>query len=320
LKPGNTEDPVTFVTLIMVLANSDQVVMLADRRTSMARRPVDEEYNKLTAFVCRNARVGVAFTGVATTTTGFDTAKWLLTALIEAARPSPFLQPTVERLREIATRDIGALPGENKLTIVLAGYIHSDASPLGCLYWISNFEGPGNRYGPVRPAFESWVIGQDRPGDESFYVMNVYGSTNALKQRPSQEDGAALQRLLVERRPARAIRDKVWQALTRVGAPLGELGHIGRQCGSIVVPSDLSKPVTTGYLSHENRWEVEFPSQVTVLGEDTDLAVMGMSLRAENRAAAPLAVRKAPRNHPCPCGSGTKYKRCHGRAIPQPDS
>ncbi len=308
----------TFVTLIMVLANSDQVVMLADRRTSMARRPVNEEYNKLTAFICRNARVGVAFTGVATTLTGFNTAKWLLTALIEAARPNPFLQPTIERLREIATRDIGALPGENKLTIVLAGYIHSDAPPLGCLYWISNFEGPGpERYTPVRPAFESWVIGQNHPGDESFYVMNVYGFTDALRQRSSQEDGAVVQRLVVERRPARAIRDKALEALNRVGAPLGELGYIGRQCGSIVVPSDLSKPVKTDYLSHENRWEVEFPSQVTVLGEDTDLAVMGMSLRTEDRGATPLAVRKAPRNHPCPCGSGTKYKFCHGRVTPK---
>jgi hypothetical protein len=60
-----------------------------------------------------------------------------------------FLQPSVEHLREIATRDIGALPGENPLTVVLAGYIHSDDPPLGCLYWISNFEGLGaKRYGP----------------------------------------------------------------------------------------------------------------------------------------------------------------------------
>jgi hypothetical protein len=51
---------VAFVTLIMVLANNDQAIILADRRISVARRPVNEEYNKLTAFVCKNARVGVA--------------------------------------------------------------------------------------------------------------------------------------------------------------------------------------------------------------------------------------------------------------------
>jgi uncharacterized protein YecA (UPF0149 family) len=27
---------------------------------------------------------------------------------------------------------------------------------------------------------------------------------------------------------------------------------------------------------------------------------------------APAAVEKVGRNEPCPCGSGKKYKRCHG--------
>jgi hypothetical protein len=319
---------VAFVTLVMVLANNDQAIMLADRRISQereitlpdgrtrkTRHPVSEEYNKLAAFVCKNARVGVGFTGVATTPTGFNSARWLLEALMEAARPSPFLQPTVERLREIATRDIGALEGENQLTVVLAGYIHSDAPPLGCLCCISNFEGPdGMRY-PVRPAFESYVITQDRPSPEPFHLMRVYGSTDVLKNRVSQEDGAVVGRLLEQRRSARAIRDKALEALNRVGAPGGEMGAIGRQRGSMVVPSELSKPIMTDYLSDENRWEVEFPSQVIMVGADTDGAVIGLSMRTENRAL-PLTVRKVPRNYPCPCGSGIKYKRCHGRVVP----
>jgi hypothetical protein len=231
----STDDPVTLVTLIMVLANNDQAILLADRRTSekrtitlpddrtsVERHPVDEEYNKLASFVCANARVGVGFTGVATTPTGFNTAEWLLEALMEAARPSPFLQPTVERLREIATRDIGALPGENLLTIVLAGYIHSDDQPLGCLYWISNFEGlSATRYSPVRPAFESFVITQDRPSPEPFHMMRVYGSTDALKNRVSQEDGAVVRRLLEQRRPPMPSATKRWRRST-VSVPPAE--------------------------------------------------------------------------------------------------
>jgi len=325
----STDYPVAFVTLVMTLANNDQAIILADRRTSqrrtitspdgritVARHPVNEEYNKLAAFVCKNARVGVGFTGVATTPTGFNTSQWILDALMEAARPSQFLQPTVERLRGIATRDIGTLPGENRLTVVLAGYVYSDAPPLGCLYWISNFEGLGaRRYGPVRQAFESYVITQDRPSPEPFLLMNAYGSTGALMNRVSQEDGAAVRQLLEQRRPARAIRDKALEALNRIGAPRGELGRIGRQCGSIVVPSALSEPVMTEYLSDENRWEVEYPNQLVMVGAETDGAFMGLSVRVGDQAP-PLAVRKVPRNHPCPCGSGTKYKRCHGRVLP----
>jgi hypothetical protein len=153
-----TEYPVAYVTLVMVLANNYQTIMLADRRVGAKGRPIDEEHNKLAVFVCKNARVGVAFTGIATRP-GFKTAQWLLEALMEAARPSQFLQPTVERLREIATRDIGALPRENPLTIAMAGYIYADALPLGCLCCISNFESPdAKRYGPVRPTFESYVV------------------------------------------------------------------------------------------------------------------------------------------------------------------
>ena len=37
--------------------------------------------------------------------------------------------------------------------------------------------------------------------------------------------------------------------------------------------------------------------------------------RGEKRETKPVSVQKGPgRNDPCPCGSGKKYKKCHGRA------
>jgi preprotein translocase subunit SecA len=36
-----------------------------------------------------------------------------------------------------------------------------------------------------------------------------------------------------------------------------------------------------------------------------------VAVATASAAAAPWA--KTPRNAPCPCGSGTKYKHCHGR-------
>ena len=36
--------------------------------------------------------------------------------------------------------------------------------------------------------------------------------------------------------------------------------------------------------------------------------------RGEERERTPVTVKKEPgRNDPCPCGSGKKYKKCHGR-------
>ena len=34
---------------------------------------------------------------------------------------------------------------------------------------------------------------------------------------------------------------------------------------------------------------------------------------ASSRSAVPGGVPKVGRNEPCPCGSGKKYKQCHGR-------
>jgi uncharacterized protein len=39
--------------------------------------------------------------------------------------------------------------------------------------------------------------------------------------------------------------------------------------------------------------------------------VMTLLAQAEGRAEA--ATEKIGRNAPCPCGSGLKYKKCHGR-------
>ena len=37
-----------------------------------------------------------------------------------------------------------------------------------------------------------------------------------------------------------------------------------------------------------------------------------MSKVAAQRTVEPVGARKVGRNDPCPCGSGKKYKRCHG--------
>jgi preprotein translocase subunit SecA len=42
---------------------------------------------------------------------------------------------------------------------------------------------------------------------------------------------------------------------------------------------------------------------------------------AEERAGSQpqrQGVKKVGRNQPCPCGSGKKYKLCHGAAAPRP--
>ena len=40
-----------------------------------------------------------------------------------------------------------------------------------------------------------------------------------------------------------------------------------------------------------------------------------MGKRDRRRTAPQAVIDKVPRNAPCPCGSGRKYKKCHGAAA-----
>jgi len=52
-------------------------------------------------------------------------------------------------------------------------------------------------------------------------------------------------------------------------------------------------------------------------GADPEAIALAVQQRPEAEAAAQQPVRrfgqKIGRNDPCPCGSGKKYKQCHGR-------
>ena len=46
----------------------------------------------------------------------------------------------------------------------------------------------------------------------------------------------------------------------------------------------------------------------------TDMLSQANSNTQENQVTQPIHVeKKVGRNDPCPCGSGKKYKNCHGR-------
>jgi hypothetical protein len=63
------------------------MVLVSDRRRSFVGRPPDEESNKALVVNLLDARVAVAFTGLASTP-NFQTRYWLAEALSEAARPN----------------------------------------------------------------------------------------------------------------------------------------------------------------------------------------------------------------------------------------
>jgi hypothetical protein len=177
------------MTLIIGLQNRDQTVLLSDRRVTRDGRLVDDESNKAAVFVCKNARVAVAFTGLAKAG-AFQTSRWLSEALMESAPPDYLIEPTIVRLRERATRALQGVrvtnQADKRLSILLAGYTYHETPPR-CYYWfVSNFE---DWKSPPRPeASEEFMItsGREvRPSDQPFYSL-FYGGAGVLLTCPGK--------------------------------------------------------------------------------------------------------------------------------------
>lgn len=82
-------------------------------------------------------------------------------------------------------------------------------------------------------------------------------------------------------------------------------------------PRDRSKKETAYLLEFENE-AIHLFQAVTVISEylyrlrEMELAENGNVPLPPDQALAPF--KKVGRNEPCPCGSGLKYKKCHGRS------
>jgi hypothetical protein len=304
------------------MVNAHYAVMLADRRITESHVVADDESNKLAILRTADARVAVGYTGIARYGS-FHTHQWTLEALMTAAKPDFRFAPMLDRFASLATEHFQSLALERskkRLTVVFAGFDYSYQPPLGLVAYVSNFQNDVTAPGVLQPVanetFVPVVIYETRPHQtaEPFFALRAFGST----QVPKREDSGPLQQMLRENRPSTAVRDAALHVFDRIAAGQGVSGPVGRQCGSIIIPADPSLASQSDYHSGLSTWEVELPSRVDVTGSPNDGAVMGIRLRADQPSIAPpLAVRKVPRNQPCPCGSGEKYKYCHGRVMPQ---
>lgn len=50
-----------------------------------------------------------------------------------------------------------------------------------------------------------------------------------------------------------------------------------------------------------------------IIEKDEGAGVIPIETRLTIKKFEPIVINKVGRNDPCPCGSGEKYKRCHGK-------
>ena len=164
------------MTLILGLANQQQVILISDRRLSADGKVVEDESNKAATFNLQDARLAVAFTGLAKTR-AFQTRRWLLEALLESAKPDYQMVSTIKRFCSRATQDFAKIvvprKSDKRLSVVLAGYCYSEMPPRCYCWLVSDFEG-SDIYGsePLDEFRIHWC--RNRQLSEEGYSLNFH--------------------------------------------------------------------------------------------------------------------------------------------------
>ena len=124
------------------------------------------------------------------------------------------------------------------------------------------------------------------------------------------------------------VSDAVWSTWRRyceaIGLSLGEgvAGLIAHELGTVVGAGGDAGEVFAEQVARRagerasrlDARERELDTRAEQLRrKEVHLAAWEHQIRAERLSGAPIrAVTKVGRNERCPCGSGLKYKRCHG--------
>lgn len=314
------------MTLALAAGSASYTVVVTDRRLTSSGSVVDEEFQKLVVFSSPRARLGVAFAGLATAPgilMNFVLPDCLLDAAKEGPQPEDVVEGVARRLDAKFASLPASLPDATRRTAVLfAGYKYEEnGGPKLFVHAASNLR-PG---GTETDSFHIETLSGRRN-----YIAAV-GSRHAL----AESDRNELAKLIDAGKPPAAVVGKAVDVFRAAARSTAAQGAIGGQLLSVVLPADGSQATGSAYHTESLSDTVFLPSSVTVdaKGEGIAIAqpaVIAGALSAEEvrdryrRARSgrprdttqrfrPIAIPKVGRNQPCPCGSGQKYKRCHGR-------
>ena len=81
----------------------------------------------------------------------------------------------------------------------------------------------------------------------------------------------------------------------------------------VVAVNDLGSVETNAHLLRYDSVHGRFPGKVRTTKSSMNIGRGTMKVLAERNPADPASWGKVGRNELCPCGSGKKFKLCHGK-------
>jgi SEC-C motif len=279
------------MTLIVALLNDRSAILLADRRLTVGRNVVDNHYNKVTVLCCHDARVGIAFTGLARTGS-FDTNEHIMKFLDAATYIDDKIDTIATDLAASLTKRLLALGlMKHPLTIVLIGYRTGGAGSHCLLAQISNLSEKGLPQHSF--AYETLPIVDDA-------TAHVFGMHTAV----DAQTRADLTRLAARKMEPQAALRKSVIVLDKAAANLKSNNTVGDRCNSVVILSEVNTPMVATYHVATTEQEAHGPNFV-VTGHYYSY---GSLMMAGEALAGSGSLKK---NSPCWCGSRKRFKECH---------
>ncbi len=290
------------MTLLLALANEEYSLILGDRRLTCNGQICEDEANKVCVLFCDDARLAIAFTGIATVHR-FRTQDWLRGTLAEISETTHTLEKILAELQSRANGLLsdGALAklstAGRRLAFLISGFQYATTSSKHICYLLSNFN-PDVLTSEAGQTFEFYQLGKS--GE---VIVEAAGYTPPM----TSEDYESLREPLQAKAPAARVLHKAVEIIQRISKEQGTRRLIGSQCNSAVVPREVDRDIVNTY--HSAR------PVSTVYGPDVVVAVTGsggcatrMRMGTEGVILAGPDIRK---NQECWCGSGEKFGKCH---------
>jgi hypothetical protein len=302
------------MTLLVTLANNDHVFLLSDRLLTVvsAHRSRQRSLSTKTGFIwADNARMLYAYTGLAKTDK-FETANWIQDSLLKAAASNGGIHQILSGFKDIAGSDFRSRPelnslskADRRLQIVFAGFLDDHRMMF---VDVSNctHDSTGDFLAEAKDTFTMYLSTQMEPGKEPFSFVGWDGYRQAVKP----QDFSGLVKLLEDHKPPLAIIGKAVEVIREIADRPASNGMIGRDIVASRIEPTVSKPPTSSFWAGSTSPSLHIPGMVNLRSASPQGAIGGITITVTGKT---LVDPKTPRNSPCPCRSGKKYKYCHGQ-------
>ncbi len=287
------------MTLIVAAGCHEYAALVVERRLTANGEVREDEANKLVLVRSKGLRLAVSYTGLAEVGP-FKTSEWLPERLRDAMTADNGVLH-LDRFCEMATKDFAKLraahPEDLFLSIGVVGFVAAPVTNERQLtqVLIGNIVHTADDL-RLRPGPFNWKTAA-YPADSNETFAMIGGAIS----RSYEPRRATLERMLSDGRPARAV---VAKAVELIRAAASEDRRVGAQCSSVII--NRSGEVTYNYHTAVSVKTIYSPAIVTPQTVFLGAKVIRMS-------EGPAAVPVVPNVAPCPCGSGKRYGRCHGR-------